>query len=123
MPPLSPLLPASEPAAGGAGLLDSMRIPVTYLANLFTAGDEAPIRSALNRLLALRAYMRSVRVDRKPDHRVLEDAGMTVPIAEDMYRLLALSKYRERYVIPTARREEREDLYRLRGTVGFPEGV
>lgn len=67
--------------------------------------------------------MRSVRVEGKPDHRVLEDAGMTVPMAEDMYRLLALAKYRERYVIPTVRREETEDLYRLRGTVGFPEGV
>jgi nitrate reductase beta subunit len=123
VPPLSPLLPAVDQAASGAGLLDAMRIPVTYLANLLTAGDEAPIRLALQRLLALRSYMRSVRVDRQADHRVLEDAGMTVPMAEDMYRLLALSKYRERYVIPTVRREETEDLYRLRGTVGFPEGV
>jgi nitrate reductase beta subunit len=123
IPPLSPLLPTFDPAAEGAGPLDSMRIPMAYLANLFTAGDEVPIRSALNRLLALRSYMRSVRVDRKPDHRVLEDAGMTAPTADDMYRLLALSKYRERYVIPTAKREETEDLYRLRGTAGFPEGV
>jgi len=123
VPPLSPLLPAIDRAEGGAGLLDSMRIPLTYLANLLTAGDEVPIRSALRRLLALRGYMRSVRVDGKPDHRMLEDAAMTVPMAEEMYRLLALSKYRERYVIPTVRREETEDLYRLRGTVGFPEGV
>ena len=123
VPPLSPLLPAVDQAAGGDRLLDAMRIPVTYLANLLTAGDEAPIRSALKRLLALRSYMRSVRVEGKPDHRVLEDAGMTVPMAEEMYRLLALSKYRERYVIPTARREGADDLYQLRGTAGFPGGA
>jgi nitrate reductase beta subunit len=122
VPPLSPLLPAVDQAAGGDRLLDAMRIPVTYLANLLTAGDEAPIRSALQRLLALRSYMRSVRVEGKPDEKVLEDAGLSVPMAEEMYRLLALSKYRERYVIPTARRERAEDLYQLRGTVGFPEG-
>ncbi|HYA04107.1 MAG TPA: nitrate reductase subunit beta [Syntrophobacteria bacterium] len=120
VPPLSPLISAADEAAGDAVLLDAMRIPVTYLANLFTAGDETPIRLALQRLLALRRYMRSVRVDRKADHRVLEGAAMSAPTAEEMYRLLALAKYRERYVIPTVRRELAEDLYEARGRVGYP---
>jgi nitrate reductase beta subunit len=114
------MLPAADEAGGAAGLLDAMRIPVAYLANLLTAGDEAPIRLALQRLLALRSYMRSVRVDRQPDHRVLENAAMTAPMAEEMYRLLALAKYPERYVIPTVRRERAEDLYETRGRVGYP---
>jgi nitrate reductase beta subunit len=120
VPPLSPMLPAADEAGGAAGLLDAMRIPVAYLANLLTAGEEAPIRLALQRLVALRSYMRSVRVDRQPDHRVLEDAGMAAPVAKEMYRLLALAKYRERFVIPTARRERAEDLYETRGRVGYP---
>jgi len=120
VPPLSPLISAADEAAGDAVLLDAMRIPVTYLANLLTAGDETPIRLALQRLLALRRYMRSVRVDRKADHRVLEGAAMSAPTAEEMYRLLALAKYRERYVIPTVRRELAEDLYEARGRVGYP---
>lgn len=120
VPPLSPLLPTADKTASTAGLLNAMRIPVAYLANLLTAGDEAPIRLALQRLLALRSYMRSVRVDRQPDHRVLEDAAMAAPMAEEMYRLLALAKYPERFVIPTVRKEQAEDLYETRGRVGYP---
>jgi nitrate reductase beta subunit len=40
-----------------------LRIPVRYLANMLTAGDEAPIVTALERMLAMRAYMRSKTVD------------------------------------------------------------
>ncbi|RLR65361.1 respiratory nitrate reductase beta chain, partial [Pseudomonas aeruginosa] len=35
--------------------VESLRIPVQYLANLLTAGDTAPVLLALKRLLAMRA--------------------------------------------------------------------
>lgn len=120
IPPMSPLVPLME---GGRlspdEAIDSMRIPLKYLANLLAAGDEAPVRLALGRLLALRSYMRSARVDGKPDTDLLEAAGMSVEMAEDMYRLLALAKYEERYVVPTARREEVQDSFKKRGTAGY----
>ncbi len=41
----------------------SLRIPVEYLANLLTAGRTQPIEQALERMLAMRAYMRGKTVD------------------------------------------------------------
>ncbi len=43
---------------------------------------------------------------------------MTESTAREMYRLLAIAKYNERYVIPTVERESKEDLYQTRGEVG-----
>ncbi len=41
----------------------SLRIPLRYLANLLTAGKEEPVALALERMLAMRSYMRSKTVD------------------------------------------------------------
>lgn len=70
VPPLSPIQSAAD--AGHIGMngvipdVKSLRIPMRYLANLLTAGDEAPIVSALGRMLAMRAYKRAQTVDGKP---------------------------------------------------------
>lgn len=50
----------------------------------------------------------------------LEEAGLTPAVAEEMFRLLAVAKYRDRFVIPTVQREEVQNLHRDRGTCGFP---
>lgn len=59
---------------------------------------------------------------------MLEEAGTTVEELEDMARLLAVSKYNERFVIPTARREMDEDLHYKQGACSIeslapPEGM
>jgi nitrate reductase / nitrite oxidoreductase, beta subunit len=122
VPPLSPIMRGQEEPKRISDEIDSMRIPVTYLANLLTAGDEAPVRLGLTRLIAIRRYMRSIRVEMKPDWAALEEAGITESTAQEMYRLLAIAKYNERYVIPTVQRETKEDLYQARGELGFPPG-
>jgi nitrate reductase beta subunit len=66
--------------------------------------------------------MRSVRVGSRPDASVLEAADMNASMAQDMYRLLALAKYQDRYVIPTAKGEAAKNFYALREKVGYPEG-
>lgn len=117
VPPLSPMIrTVDKPAWSEPG---NMRIPLRYLANLLTSGDEGPVRLALDRIIALRAYMRSVRVDGIPDTTGLERTGMDVRMAEEMYRLLAIAKYRDRYVIPTVRKEHLMDLHALQGKVGY----
>lgn len=121
VPPLSPVMRSSESAGSSTDILDSMRIPVKYLASLLTAGDEASIRAGLKRLIALREYMRSVRVDGRPDTSGLGHVGLTESSAKDMYRLLALAKYEDRYVLPTTRREGSENLHNARGCCGFSE--
>jgi len=120
VPPLSPLVSSDETREGMDFEVDSMRIPLQYLANLLTAGDEAPMRLALKRMIALRNYKRSIRVEKKANVSDLEAVGMTPLMADSMYLLLSLARYTERYVVPTVRREGAEDLYDSRGHVGFP---
>jgi nitrate reductase beta subunit len=92
------------------------------LANLLTAGDEYPIKFALERLLAMRAYMRARHVDGVEATAVLEQVNLDRATVEDMYRILALAAYEDRFVIPTTHREYAENAYDLRGSCGFSFG-
>jgi nitrate reductase beta subunit len=124
IPPLSPLVQFFDDSADGVQDPELMRIPLTYLANLLTAGDREPIRIALRRLMALRSYMRSKRLEGKADADVLEKVGMTEEMAQGIYRLLAIAKYKDRFVIPTTKKEKEVDLYRGQGAAGFnPHGA
>lgn len=102
--------------------LDEYRIPLTYLANMFAAGDTDQIRRVLEKQLALRIYRRSINVADEPNLEVLEKAGLTVEQADEMHRLLALAPYDERFVIPTKATEKAEgDAYGKRGVGGFDQ--
>jgi nitrate reductase beta subunit len=112
IPPLSPVVDAlrdsghdAEDSTNLFGAIDALRIPIEYLAALFTAGDPAPVRDVLARLAAMRSYMRDVNLDQPRRPAVAEAVGMSQADIEDMYRLLALAKYDERYVIPPAHSE------------------
>ena len=119
IPPLSPLVQFLEESDDDLHDPEVMRIPLTYLANLLTAGDKEPVRMALRRLTSLRSYMRSKRLEGKADASVLEKVGMSEEMAEGIYRLLAIAKYKDRFVIPTVKKEKAEDLYRGQGAGGF----
>ncbi|MBW1980752.1 MAG: nitrate reductase subunit beta [Deltaproteobacteria bacterium] len=119
VPPLSPLIQFLESEGEDRNDADNMRIPLTYLANLLTAGDEAPVRLALQKLMALRTYMRSQRLEEETNLAALEKVGMTEEMAREMYQLLALAKYGDRFVLPTVKREAKEDLYQAQGSLGF----
>ena len=100
-----------------------MRLPVKYLANLMTAGKEQPIVDALNRMIAMRSYQRSVHVEGTPDTRALDAVGMTEDMAKEMYRYLAIANYEDRFVIPTSKEEMRlEDYHGFQGQAGFSFG-
>jgi nitrate reductase beta subunit len=107
-------------AAGPLEGIDSLRIPVRYLANLLTAGDEGPVRLALKRLAALRGYMRSVRLGEAAAASTLDAVGLDVRAAEDMYRLLALAYRSERFVLPTVGRRDESSPYLEQGSCGYP---
>jgi nitrate reductase beta subunit len=119
VPPLSPIHAHAEPG-GESDLIDRLRIPVAYLANLLTAGDEKPVRLALKRLAAIRGFMRARRVEKQDRSKDLEAVGLTVVDAEQIYRLLALARYEERFVLPTAARE-RDRVYTDQGRCGFAD--
>jgi nitrate reductase beta subunit len=112
IPPLSPVVDVlrdtghdAEAAPNLFGAIDALRIPLSYLAGLFTAGDIGPVRDVLARLAAMRSFMRDVNLGREPDVSIPAAVGMSPEDVEDMYRLLALAKYDERYVIPPAHTE------------------
>jgi len=120
VPPLSPVAGVVEEKGPEAGI-DSLRIPITYLANLLTAGDEEPVRLALKRLAAMRAFMRSTRMGLSVDNSAaLEAVGLDAGATEAMYRLLALAYYNERFVVPTVSRTDEMSLYAHQGSCGFP---
>lgn len=126
IPPLSPIQNAAE--SGDMGMngiipdVKSLRIPLTYLANLLTAGEEKPVRVALERMLAMRAYMRGKHVDGVLNNDLLEQVGLTQALVEDMYRYMAIANYEDRYVIPTSHREYAEKTFDIRSGCGFSFG-
>jgi nitrate reductase / nitrite oxidoreductase, beta subunit len=125
VPPLSPVVNALETDGYEAdpdhvfGAIEQLRIPVDYLANLLAAGDGEVIRDVLRRLAAMRGYMRKREVLGERDGAMVQAAGMSVDEVEDMYRLLAIGKYDERYVIPKGHAELGERLMQQQGTCGL----
>ena len=120
VPPLSPVVDAlrdtghdAERAENLFGALDALRIPIEYLAELFSAGDVVPVRQSLGRLAAMRSYMRDVNLGRDTRPEIAEAVGMTEEEIYEMYRLLAIAKYDDRYVIPAAHAETARDLEEL----------
>ena len=112
IPPLSPLVEAlistghdGESAGNLFGAIDAMRIPIEYLAELFSAGDPGPVRGVLRTLAAMRAHMRTVNLGEPVNTFITEEVGMQPSEIEDLYRLLAIAKYEDRYVIPSAHAE------------------
>ena len=126
IPPLSPVQARVEAGAiemkGEIPDVSSLRIPLKYLANLLTAGDETPVARALERMLAMRGFMRGRHVDGVDRPEVLAQAGLTQAEVEDMYKIMAIANYEDRFVIPTTHREYAEDAFDLRGSCGFSLG-
>ncbi len=126
IPPLSPIQAAAE--AGKIGFdgdlpdIDKLRIPMKYLANMLTAGDERPVAAALRRMAAMRVFMRGRHVDGFENDMVLQKVGLTKAQVEDMYRYMAIANYEDRYVIPSTHREYAENAYDLKASCGFTFG-
>jgi nitrate reductase beta subunit len=127
VPPLSPIQSAAAAGQIGidAGMPDvrSLRIPLRYLANMLTAGDEAPVALGAGadagdaRLHARQERRRGASMSRSPS-----GSAVAARQIEEMYQIMAIANYEDRFVIPTARREAHEDLYALRGNCGFSFG-
>ncbi|MCT1457970.1 nitrate reductase subunit beta [Aestuariimicrobium sp. p3-SID1156] len=130
IPPLSPVVDLlreqghdAEAAGNLFGAIDALRIPVDYLAELFTAGDPAPVIDVLQKLAAMRSYMREVTLRGKGDPTIAEAVGMTPQAMEQLYRLVAIARYNERYVIPKAHYEMAHNLEEMGCSVDFDGSV
>jgi nitrate reductase / nitrite oxidoreductase, beta subunit len=124
VPPLSPV--ADVTAAAGYdeanpddifAAIDTLRIPVEYLANLFTAGRVAPVRDALRRLAMVRTVMRAHQLGIAPNVDA-SNVGLSEEDVEDLFRLLAIARYEDRYVVPPAHAENAGRLLAQHSTSG-----
>ncbi len=129
VPPLSPVVDLLKDQGHDGedhdnlfGAIEALRIPVEYLAELFTAGDTARVTHVLRRLAAMRSYMRDITLGRDPDESIPASVGMEGSTMYEMYRLMAIAKYADRYVIPTAHGERAHELEELGCSLDFDGG-
>ncbi len=132
VPPLLPAMGAVNDAIYDStteslfGDVDDMRLPIKYLASLFSAGDTAKIRMVLNKLMAVRIHRRGVTagdMEIKVVEAALEKTHLNPEIADAIFRLTSLPKFEERFVIPSAYREEAIEMLEntgdAKGEIGF----
>lgn len=113
VPPLLPVLATMpdgrfEIAGDFFPNTESIRIPIRYLASLFTAGDEEMIVKVYKKLMAMRLYLRAESVGDVAAGQVtqaLAEAETTPEEIAAIYHLTSLATAEERYVIPTFLRE------------------
>ena len=61
----------------------------------------------------MRSFMRDINLGRDPDDSIPQAVGMDAEDMYEMFRLLAIAKYDDRYVIPTAHAEQAHGLEEL----------
>jgi nitrate reductase beta subunit len=114
VPPLSPIVSRIEQGLFRLDLppenadfelfqqLDGSRLPIRYLANMLSGGNEDLIRRVLKKMLAVGRYHRRASGPDEVDAAtadLLAEAGTSAEEAERIYRLTALATWDERFVI------------------------
>ncbi len=108
------------------GAIEKSRLPIQYLANLFSAGDEKTVEVVLKKLMAVRLHRRQETVGDLPENEVygpMHEVVMDKETADSIFRLTSLPHYDERFVIPAAHREEAMEMLEstadVKGNHGF----
>jgi nitrate reductase beta subunit len=120
IPPLSPVVSVTEQNLFRLDIpednhdfeifnrLEAARLPVRYLANLFSAGNEVVMEEILRKLLAIRIYMRRKTVVGQVDDialNALAEAGISEDQAIAIYKLTTIPTIDDRFVFPPYHRE------------------
>ncbi|MBZ0167147.1 MAG: nitrate reductase subunit beta, partial [Candidatus Omnitrophica bacterium] len=108
------------------GSIDDARLPLKYLASLFSAGDENKVKERLKKMMAVRIYRRHVTVgdiSKEKAQDALSNCGLTPELADDIYHLTSLATFDDRFVIPANHREQALELMEFagdtKGSAGF----
>ena len=107
------------------GTIDETRFPLEYLASLFSAGDTKAVGDRLKKLMAIRLQRRQKTVgdvDPSTVKQALRDTGLDPQLVDDIYYLTALAKFKDRFVIPPAHREQAIEMLEEDGDVGAAKG-
>ena len=103
-------------AMAGIALFDGYKGPVTRLGGLTN--------------LVFEAGQYCLRIPGKGTEEYINRAheavaarvGLNGRVIEEMYRIMALADYEDRFVIPTTHREQVEEAYDLKGGCSFTDG-
>jgi nitrate reductase / nitrite oxidoreductase, beta subunit len=113
-----PLLPVMGKSANGTythdaknffTCLEKARLPLKYLASLFSAGNEQIVEGVMKKLMAVRYFKRwqGVRDIAEGDvQKILREAQTTPEEVEEIYQMTAIPTQYQRYVLPPLQREE-----------------
>ena len=108
------------------GTIDQARMPLKYLASLFSAGDESIVKDKLKKLMAIRIYRRWKTVGDISEEKAKEaikEVGFSEEDVEGVYYLTSLAKFDDRFVIPAAHREQAIEMLEFtgdaKGSTGF----
>ena len=74
-------------------------------------------------MAVMRTHMRALQINKEPNEAVLKEIGLTKQDVEDMYRLLAIAKYKDRFVIPTSHPNKLQIYITNKEAVAFPSQV
>jgi nitrate reductase beta subunit len=92
--------------------LERARMPIKFMASLFSAGNVDIVNAVYRKLIGVRLYQRNQQVKDLSDAEAAEalsKANMSEEEAGAIYRLTALPTYDERFVIPPMAREQALD--------------
>jgi nitrate reductase beta subunit len=108
------------------GGIENNRIPIKYLANLFSAGNTDKIEYVLKRLMAVRWHRRQATVGDVAQgivDKAMSAINLNGDTADAIFRLTSLATFDERFVIPPAHREESIEMLEstadVKGNTGF----
>jgi len=108
------------------GTLEQARLPLRYMARLFSAGNEDEIAAVYRKLIAVRVYRQAQNATGALDdnaRQALKTAGITAEEAESIYELTAKPTFEQRFVIPPLAREENieslQDPFSHKAEAGF----
>jgi nitrate reductase beta subunit len=127
VPPLSPVRPnADADDHDWFQNIDNARLPLAFLASLFSAGNVEKVHYALRKESAVRTYRRAVTTGDVPIATaigLLEQADCSRTEAEAIYRMTALADFQERFVVPPMHREQAIEMLEAtgdhKGAAGF----
>ncbi len=132
VPPLLPVIASTQnghydlTAGDFFGTVENSRIPISYMARLFSGGNEEIIKKALSKLWAVRVYQRARSdgdLSQSQVNQIMTQADVTAEAAAQISALTSLARFDDRFVLPPYHREESieglEDPLQHRGKVGL----
>ena len=106
--------------------IDQNRLPMKYLASLFSNGDTEAIINIYEKLLSVKLHRRNVTVGDLPEDQMknlMNKSKVSADTANAIFRLTSLATYEERFVVPPAHREESIEMLEAtadaKGEIGF----